>query len=378
MVEIQNISLFKKAAECLVQLQPLSSKINENIPQFSSDIVNNYLAAYLRILKSIPYPLNALEEDIKYVTIGTLMKYKISKQLVMWADSGLYIMVNQEENKALHVRGMYWAMETINPIQTKSNIDIDNYKDHIGYKDFKWVIEQLLNGRSTASYYDEFMPDFVKACGDSKLTLKWEIGQILNFAPVPDKDETVQNRIVDKKNNKQYSIDTFVSGYRENPNIISLSLDGSESSLGKIMIYGYDVYEKPLYTKPNTTPGSDKISRSKLVCINQLFQKLVALKNITYSEDFAGFTGFLFDDYFIFNVQNKLYIGNKKSLTGEKEIARGVTLYCISRNLVFFYKNVRISRDVVERTMYSYQLKDQNIRIASIAYIKKFVENGID
>ena len=379
MVDILNIELFEKAAEQQLALVPCCQAITD-LAIRDCEKINLYILQYLRVYKQIPYPLNSIEDDIKYVVIGTYMLDKSGQSDVkMWVDHGLIILLNEEDRKVIKFQGIYWAIQTVNEIKP-DNLDIENWKDEIGYAEFEWVLRQLISGKQTAGFYDKFMPAFVTACRNQPMVLKWELGNILKFGYVPKEQEFIENKIIDKNKNEIYMLDTYVAGVRQDAtkkvwqvNIGDGLLDDQddEEQNPKIKVYGFQVYKKPIKFTGDMKPGDDRLKRFDVPCMAQIFQRLTAIKNTTEQQMFENFTGAVCGDKLVYTINGRLYIGDKNLSFGDKEIARGVQLYSVDKKQVYFYKNTNIGEDIVKRKLYSYTYKDSSFRVVNIDFVKE-------
>ena len=74
-IEIDNIELFELAAEGLALQNTAISSTNDGIEaNINSPLVRKYIKQYDVFFKAMPYPLYAIEADIKYATLGNFIK----------------------------------------------------------------------------------------------------------------------------------------------------------------------------------------------------------------------------------------------------------------------------------------------------------------
>lgn len=373
MVDIPNIELFEKAAEHQLVTTPCCSAITD-LAIDNCDKINLYILSYLRVYRSLPFPLNNIEDDIKYIVIGTFMADKSSQPIHMWVDNGLVIVLNEKDRKIIKFKGLYWAIQTARELK-EDNLDMQNWREYVGYKEYDWVLKQLMNGKPTQDFYETFMPKFVQACKNQPMVLKWELGNILKFGYVPKEQEFKTNVIMDKTRNEQYSLDLYVAGMRKDTcrTIIQIGSDDAddEEYNPSIKVYGFTVFKKPIKFTSDMKPGDDKIKRCDIPCMAQIFQRLTAIRNQTDATDFEDFNGAIYGDELVYVIAGRLYIGDRKVAFGDTEIAKGVQLHSIDRKAVYFYKLSRVSEDIFKRTMYSYQFKDKAIRLVNIDFTKE-------
>ena len=373
MVDIPNIELFEKAVEHSMTLAPCCSAITD-LAIDNCDKINLYILSYLRVYKSLPFPLNSIEDDIKYVVIGTFMLDKSSQPIHMWVDHGLVIVLNEKDKKVIKFRGIYWAIQTVPEIKP-DNLNLENWDKHIGYKEYEWVLRQLMLGQQTAKFYDKFMPSFVAACKNQPMVLKWELSNMLKFGYIPKPQVFLPNRLVDRQKNLEYSLDIYVAGMRKDTTkkilVIQDDDEDDEEKHPSIKVYGFTVYQKTLKFTDDMRPGDDRLKRCDLPCMAQVFQRLTALKNATESSAFEDFTGTICGDYLVYTIAGRLYIGDRKMQFGDKEISRGATLYSVDKRQVFFYRLTRVSEEVYKRTMYSYSFRDSSVRLVNIDFTKE-------
>ena len=372
MVSIPNIELFEKAADHQLSINPCCSAITD-LAIDNCDKINLYILSYLRVYKSLPFPLNSIEEDIKYVVIGTYMLDKSSTPIHMWVDHGLVIVLNEKDKKVIKFTGIYWAIQTVNELK-EDNLNLEAWSWHVGYKEYEWVLRQLILGLQTSKFYETFMPKFVQACKNQPMVLKWELGNILKFGYVPKQQEFKLNQITDKTRNCMYQLDLYVVGVKpdESRKILVVSDDDDDETekYQNMKIYGFTVFKKPIKFTSDMKLGDDKIKRCDMPCMAQIFQKLTAIRAAQEQTSFEDFSGAISGDWLVFEVAGRLHIGDRKLAFGDKEIARGVKLYSIDKKSVYFYKLQKVSEDIFKRTIYSYNFNDKNIRLVNIDFTK--------
>ena len=74
-IDIDNIELFEMAAEGMVLQSQTVSNTSDGIDQdMNSPAIQRYIKLYDIFFKSMPYPLYAIESDIKYATLANFIK----------------------------------------------------------------------------------------------------------------------------------------------------------------------------------------------------------------------------------------------------------------------------------------------------------------
>ena len=91
-INIDNLELFELAAEGLALQNTAISNTADGVEcNINSPLVSGYIKKYDIFFKSMPYPLYAIEADIKYATLGNFIKALSKEKIEMWVDRGLHI-----------------------------------------------------------------------------------------------------------------------------------------------------------------------------------------------------------------------------------------------------------------------------------------------
>lgn len=375
-IDIQNIKLFEMAAEGTAKRSTTVSNTSDGIPNnMNSSVIQSIIKCYDIFFKAMPYPLYAIEDDIKYATLANFIKAVVNSNLNYWVNEGLYIQVDKNTRMTLHIVNNTWSI-----VYTKcmdDNTSMELFKNKIGYNDYSWLLSKILKRENfnNYSYYETFMPDFLSACNYNDVVIKWELDNILTFGNIPKKIELVDNKIIDITKNCEYTLDTYVTGKIESDEKITtwdLTRDDKITSLtsGKmIKTYGYDVYTKSLSSDAyRNAKTSDKLSKTSLPGMQSLFLIITGVKNAHDKKNFPVYQGFISDTNLIFSVDRSLYISKANIVTEAKEIARGIDIYGIDRNNIYFVKDKKISDNIIKESLYSYNLSDNSIKICSIKF----------
>ena len=371
-VDIKNIEIFEKAAGSLAINRTATSNTSDT-SGIDSKNMGEIVKLYTAFYKSLPYPLYAIDEDIKYSTIATFIKKRLVTPPKMWISNRLYVILDEESKIAVNFVNLTWGIVKVDNIKD-DNTDITEYNGACGFEDFVWALTKILKKQSTSSYYKEFMPEFIEACNNQPMVLKWELSNILEFGLVHDKMEFPDNKIVDLDTGNTYFLDIFVTGLRETKKkqcVLSLISDGDMETKHKyVKQYGFDAYEKiSTADMERVVPNSDKLKKKEMYGLTGLFNILCAIKNVNEHETFDSYKGFTADGNLAFIVNSRLFIAKANKFVEPKEIARGVELYSYNRGIMYFSKRRAISKGIKEETIYSYSFKDGNLRLCRIGFV---------
>lgn len=371
-VNIDNIEVFEKAAEGLAIGRTATSNITEN-NLFDSETVVGIVKLYNLFYTSLPYPLYAIDTDIKYAVIGTFIKLRGYKNLPMWVDNGLYVCVDEKNNETVYFVNSTWGLVKVQRIE-KDNLDLRKYSNCCGYKDLLWALGELLAGKGLANYYKEFMPEFISACNSQSMVMKWELNNILDFGKTPAGISLPYNKIINLEDNTEYTLDIFLTGTRESSEKQQIwKLDSDEVYVGHkhIKTYGFQVYEKSAGDcdggESSKKPG--KMTVSKLYGAYSIFCTLNLLRTIADRSYFEDFKAFIAEGNLVYEVNQRIFVCKAYKFVEPKEIAKGVEIYTFDRGVVYLIKKSIISRGVKKEIVYSYSLRDANLRLCKIRFV---------
>ena len=369
-VNIDNIELFELAAEGLAIQNTAVSTTSDGVEgNINSPLIRKYIKQYDIFFKSMPYPLYAIEDDIKYATLGNFIKSLAKEKIIMWVDKGLHIKLDRETGMTLKIVNNTWSI-VYNKDDNIDNTSLDLFRDSIGYKEYTWLLRKIINKETTANFYNEFMPEFVKACNGQSMVLKWELENILTFGNIPNKIDFKENKIINIEANEEYTLDIYCTGTVEtDEEIVTWSLSdnniGSDKKCKTIKTYGFDVYAKPM-TDVSKTSG--KLEKCKINGMHNLFMKLCGIKSANDMFTFPKFHGIIYENSLIFSIDNRLYITKSNRLMEPKEIVHGVELYSVDNNKIYFVKYKKITDKVTKESLYSYNIKDGIIRLCKTIF----------
>ncbi len=369
-VNISNIELFESAFEGLVLKRLAASYVTDTISS-NTEKINTYISTYESIYKSLPFPLYCAELDVKHAAIGICIKDKLDEPLKMWVDSALFIQV--EDKKAIKFVGNSWALVSIQKAE-KDNSDIENYKDELGYKEFVWVVRQIMNGASLASFYNVFMKEFVDACNKDPMILKWELGRILEFGPIPDRLNLKDNRLLDVNTKSEYFLDIYSTGKKKtNESELVLSIGGPNAGLRKqnkyIKTYDFELYEKKAIPEDIMDGGRvERLQKANMDGVVSIFETLYSKGLIQDGIDNVCYKGIIVDNTIMYNINGQIYVCTTDNYTKGTEIAKGTEIFGYENNFVYLLRKSRCESGVQKESIFAYNIKDGSIRLCKIQY----------
>lgn len=370
-VDIRNIEVFEQAAEGLAVNRSTSSNTADTVQADLYDI-KEYVLLYNTFYQSLPYPLYALDNNIKYATIATFIKRKSSRSPRIWINNGLFICIDEEKSIAICFVNKTWAVVKV-PKILEDNTDMQLYKSDCGFADLMWALSKVLKKETTSAYYSSFMKQFVEACNNQPMVLKWELSKILDFGRLPSRQTFDVNKISDIDENKTYTLDIFVVGTKETKekqySFSLLSEDMPDLKAKVVKQYGFDVYEKKGTDTTPIKPNDDKIKKCELYGMTSVFNTLCFIKNVNEQSNFDDYTGIISGDTLIYVVRGRLFIARASKFVEPKELARNIELYAFEDDLIYFLKPQLVAKGIRKETIYSYSLKDNNLRMCKIQFM---------
>ena len=365
-VNIDNMELFELAAEGLAIQNMAVSNTSEGIEgNINSPIIKRYIKQYDIFFRSMPYPLYAIETNIKYATLGNFIKSLSNNQINMWIENGLNILIDKDTGMILRIVNNTWSISYEKEIK-EDNTPMELYSGDIGYKEYSWLLNKIINKEATANFYTEFMPDFVRACNNQPMVLKWELENMLTFAQIPNRTELKQDKILDVSNSREYSLDIYCTGSVDTEEKMqSWSLSGNSIGGMKyktIKTYGFDLYGKSF----TSSASANKLEKCKINGIQNMFLELCGIKNAMDMTTFPTFYGLIQDTNLVFTIDKRLFITKSNRLAEAKDIAHNVELYTLDKNKIYFVKSKRITDKIFKETLYCYNIPDGTVRICKI------------
>lgn len=369
-IEIANMKLFELAAEGLALQNTAVSNTSEGIEaSINSPLVHKYIKQYDIFFKSMPYPLYAIEADIKYATLGSFIKTLAKEKIDLWVHNGLNIKLDAKTGMTLNVVNNTWSI-IYDTSKHEDNTTLELYTDAVGYKEYAWILKKIVSKENTANFYAEFMPDFVKACNGQAMVLKWELENILTFGSIPQKMQFKHDKIINPQANEEYTLDIFFNGTVETDEKVQTwsfvgNGVGSGTRYKTIKTYGFDVYAKVLDDNDGPTT---KMEPKKINGMHNLFMELCGLKNAKEMNTFPEFEGIIFDTNLVFTIDRRLFVAKSNRLVKPVDVAHGVELYAVDKGKVYFVKSKKINERISKDSLYSYNIADGTVRLCKIIF----------
>ena len=371
-VNIENIELFEKAAEGALIGKLEASRLSAKLT-VESDMINKCITHYEVFYKAMPFPLYYLENNVKYAAVATFIRDCMEEKIQMWVDEALFIYIDEWSNTALKMVGNAWGVVNVGK-KHQDNTSIENFKDEIGYTEFSWMLEKIRNKENTSSFYREFMPDFVNACNNQPMVMRWELTNILTLGVVPNKMDLPINKVINLDNGNTYLLDTYSTGMKktgEKEYVLSLVDRGSDLELRPkyVKVYDYQVYIKEYDDEGISGKALVKVDKSNLIGLRNLFKNLASIRIAEESNGFEDFQGFIADTDMVYNIGGRLYVCKAYKQSQIKEVARGVEIYAYDRGLVYFVKTSKMRRGITKEMIYSCSLRDGTLRLCKIQFV---------
>ena len=371
-VDIKNIELFEQAMEGLAIRSTTMSKTSDGLNgNIDTSTVKRYIKQYDLFFKYMQYPLYAIESDVKYATLFNFIKSLSKENLDIWVKNGLNIRIDKETGMTLKIVNNTWSI-IYDTKKHEDNTAMNNFSDCVGYREYNWILNRVLNKESTSDFYKTFMPEFVEACNDNNMILKWELENMLTFGQIPQRRIFKANRLVDVDDNKEYFIDIYSDGTIEatdGSSVYTINFTTSEPTSTvrkrKERAYNFDAYVKDL---DENGSEKSKMSKTRMVGLMSMFVELCGYKSAKELKEFPTYFGAISGGYLVFSIDGRLIVLNKDRQSEPKMIASGTELYAIENNKVYFTRSKGVTESIAKDTLYSYNLKDGVTRICKIIY----------
>lgn len=368
-ININNIDLFERAAEDLARQNTAVSVTSDGIESnMNSPLIHKYIKQYDIFFKYMPYPMYAIENDIKYATLGNFIKSLAKERVIMWVDNGLHIKLDEQSGMTLKIVNNTWSI-IYSKENKEDNTSMELFKESVGYSEYSWLLKKIINKENTAKFYTEFMPDFVAACNNQPMVIKWELENILTFGSIPNKMDFRQNKIINIDSEEEYSLDIFCTGTAETDEKIktwSLANGMNDGFRYKtVKTYSFDAYAKPLVAGSH---NNDKIQKCSIKGLHNLFTQLNIIKNDSDMTRFPVFNGAISGSNIVFTIDKTLYIAKSNRLSNPVDVAHNVELYTLDKNKVYFVKSKKIDDKINKESLYSYNITDGVARICKVIF----------
>jgi len=370
-IDIDNIEIFDLASRGMALQKVTLSNTGDGIDKsLNVPEVRKYINLYDIFFNSLPYPLYAIESPIKYSALGTFIKMASKRQIGMWIDDGLNILINNTTGAVLKIVNNSWSLEYTHK-KEKDNTSMDIYKNSPGYKEYQWVLGRVSKNYPTSNFYQQFMPEFLKACNNDLNIVRHELKNILTFASIPARADLKRDRIVDIDNEKEYYIDIYCSGEIETGETTQTwnLLDGA-NEISSAKRNTIKTYEFKGYTKPTMGLGEkdSEPQQCNLPGLRTIFMVLCEAKEALKSEKFPEYEGILSGVHLVFTINNGIFITKLNRMAVPKGVARGVELYAVNDNKIYYTQKQKIGDNAFKNIMYSYNIIDTKTTVCKISY----------
>lgn len=371
-VDINNTDLFEAAFEGAILNKKASSAIKDTLDN-QSELVKKCIELYYEYDKALPFPLSSVEICVKYAAIGKYIEHNL-KDVKVFVRDCMYIPI--ENNKVLKLMHKTWAIETIKePFTDDERASLDDFSDMLGYEEFKWSLEKMKTTKELDDYYKVFMPEFLEACKDEPMILKWELQNILNFGYVPKQLNISDNRLVDISNDYEYFLDVFSTGKKEsNESLLEITVRNGKSSVENkkklVKVYNFEVYGKAKGSGVLDRKEENKIEKKKVDGMAAVFETIVKAGTLQDRVEKVSYRGFISDNVIIFEVESNLYACIFDKYSKATPIANKVKIFAYENNRIYMKKETKSDFGATREVIYSYDLVSSKARICRISFRK--------
>lgn len=372
-VEIENIDLFKKAFEGIILDKKASSAIKDTIEN-SSELVKKCIGAYSKFNEQLIFPLFSIETDTKYAIIANYILGEVHelKSEDISINGCIYIRV--EAKKVLKLMYHTWAIESeTDQFIDNRSIDLKEYENKLGYKEFKWSLERVKNGETLSSFYEVFMPKFLKACNNEDFILKWELNHILDFGKVPSELMIEENRIINLETNYQYFLDVYSKEERKSKDsVMQIVIKNGRSKVNNVSklvkVYDFDVYGKAIGTGILDRKMENKIEKRQVDGMASLFETILIFGIDSNTVENVKYRGIIDNDMIIFEIENNIYQCKFGEYNRASLIANNVSIYSYEYPRLYMKKSKRLESGIFEDTIFAYDILEKKARLCKITF----------
>ena len=249
------------------------------------------------------YIVYAIERDIKYATLGNFIKSLSKEKINMWVDKGLHIKLDEITGMTLRIVNNTWSIVYVKENKV-DNTSMELFSESTGYEEYSWILRKIMNKETTANFYKEFMSEFIEACNNQPMILKWELENMLTFGVIPNKIEFRPNKIINPQADEEYTLDIFCTGSVDTDEKIQSWNLTDYGNVGctkykQIKTYGFDVYAKPM---SDGARASGKFEKCKVTGLHNLFMQLCGIKSANEMNVFPNFEGIISDTNLVFTI----------------------------------------------------------------------------
>ena len=372
------IELFEKGLEGNVTKKMLQTKIDVKVEGSSDEIgevVSEYYNAYIRF----PYPLYAVEDDIKYATIAVQMQRRLPK-LIKYCPKvkvgGGKVKVFSDDGYCIELASDNWAivMEHYDE-DDDGKIDIDSYKDSALFRFYKWCLDKMEKSEQLSGFYNFAIPGLLTACNGKPMVVKWELAKLLQFNDVPSQ-VSIPNRVfIDTSTGSEYMLDMFWEGkYKANPEVKTLVIDLRSDATEKFYdandekLYSFEVYDN------NRERGRVVLKNSK-----RLFASIADVIGSVCNEkclnvDRLEYRGLISEGYIALQVADDIYTGRLDGKTPLSQTGNYVDIVNMSGSKLFVKKSFK-KEGAIRQAYYVYDIVSDKLKVCDVNYRKGGADN---
>lgn len=362
------IELFERASEGNITKKKLLNRIDialeENVGHMG-DIIE----AYYRSYAMLPYPLYAVEDEIKYATIAANMQRIIKDKLGFLLEVEVLnnkLRVHSEEGYCLDIASENWAISEDNDRELDAKaITLGKYKGETLYRFFAWCDSELGKKKTTSGFYAYAVPGLLSACGNKPIIVKWEMAKLLQFAELPEPLKLKDRHIINIETGTDFIMDCFWAGEIDNSKVENIMVvdcrpgatGGYKTETRSKKKYTFDVYEN------NKENGRIRLKSSK-----STFEPI--FKAITYRDidsiDTVKYKGIINDGFVAVQVEDRIYTGKLGDELSETGI--GVELIGMRNKRAYIRKAVKKNNGAVREAIYIYDIEKDVLKVCDIHY----------
>lgn len=360
-VKITNLKTVEKAFEGIVisSRNTMVNGVTNGISLEGIECASSIIKEYFNIYEKLPFPLNSIEEKIKYACIAMILQYKIEEVLKFKVmENGLTVGYNA--TTGIHFFNTGWKLVNTEKVEWDDFVDIGEYRKHPSYTEYEWVVSCIIDGKGLNEYYKKFMRDMYDACKGNKSALRRELANILYIKNIPEDIHDIrENSILDVNENFEYTIDIFMEGKVRTGNdsySIILGNNGFETKVNKEVeiIYNFDVYRKKVIV--GHIDGSENNSNIKRIAKVEMpgaisiFEKILTdgIEN-SYNKVYRGIKC---GNNLVFSMNGNLYKTTASEYTEPELIKNYVDIVGAHGEMVYYYSKERLPSGVIKNTLY--------------------------
>lgn len=373
-VDIRDAEVFELGFEGVALNKYTVSNISDQLDG-EPELVRVCVEQYCKMYNSLPFPMYAIETDIKYCAMAIYIKDKVAElmgiPLKLWVDRGIMIWLS--DKRVLKIVGSTWGInkndmyeEELTEEQEES-VNLERYVDDTGYTEFKWCLIQLMNGKDLSGFYNEFLKGFEEACMGQPMVMKWELSRLLDFGYVPERQATESNIVRNIDNGRVYQIDVFWTGkmkpVRNGEKVMVFDMtsggQGSYMKTRQEKEYNFDIFEI-------AEGGTRRRLKEEKLAFSGLLYTLVEIGKDNDRVERVVYSGLTDGDILAFDIEGTLYLGSaNKSL---RAIGTGVTLWAIEKSKVYMEKRIKLGTGAYKYIYYSYEPKGDKLKLCKVEF----------